>query len=151
MYARLRTTYYRINLQDDCGTIEIKFSQKLYGGTEESHGILKTVGDPAEIRTWNRAQITSPVRLVLWLTESWDKYWYLSVQDTGYVTAIVRTITIVITRPPPWSSGHWLQIRRPGFDSRHYQKKKVVGLEWGPLILVSTTEELLDRKIAAPV
>jgi hypothetical protein len=28
---------------------------------------------------------------------------------------------------------------------------KVVGLERGPLILVSTTEELLDRKVAAPV
>jgi hypothetical protein len=27
----------------------------------------------------------------------------------------------------------------------------VVGLEWGPLSLVSTTEELLDRKVAAPV
>jgi hypothetical protein len=45
----------------------------------------------------------------------------------------------------------WLQIRRPGFDSRHYQKKKVVGLEQGPLGLVSTTKELLDRKVAAPV
>jgi hypothetical protein len=30
-------------------------------------------------------------------------------------------------------------------------RKKKVGLEWGPLSLVSTTEELLDRKIAAPV
>jgi hypothetical protein len=29
--------------------------------------------------------------------------------------------------------------------------KKVVGLERGPLSLVSTTEELLDRKVAAPV
>jgi hypothetical protein len=29
-------------------------------------------------------------------------------------------------RPPLWSSGQscWLQIRRPGFDSRHYQEKK---------------------------
>jgi hypothetical protein len=26
-----------------------------------------------------------------------------------------------------------------------------VDLEWGPLSLVSTTEELLDRKVAAPV
>jgi hypothetical protein len=28
-------------------------------------------------------------------------------------------------RPPLWSSGQssWLQIRRPGFDSRHYHKK----------------------------
>jgi hypothetical protein len=30
-------------------------------------------------------------------------------------------------------------------------KKKVVGLERGPLSLVSTTEELLDRKVEAPV
>jgi hypothetical protein len=29
--------------------------------------------------------------------------------------------------------------------------KKVMGLERGPLSLVSTTEELLDRKLAAPV
>jgi hypothetical protein len=43
----------------------------------------------------------------------------------------------------------WLQIRRPGFDS--WRKKRVVGLERGPLSLVSTTEELLDRKVAAPV
>jgi hypothetical protein len=54
--------------------------------------------------------------------------------------------------PPLWSSGQssWLQIRRPGFGSRHYQKK-VVDLERGPLSLVSTIEELLDRKVAAPV
>jgi hypothetical protein len=51
------------------------------------------------------------------------------------------------------SSGQssWLQIRRQGFDSRHYQKKKAVGLERSPLSLMSTTEELLDRKVAAPV
>jgi hypothetical protein len=30
-------------------------------------------------------------------------------------------------------------------------KKKVVGQERGPLSLVSTNEELLDRKVAAPV
>jgi hypothetical protein len=29
--------------------------------------------------------------------------------------------------------------------------KQVVGLEWGPHNLVSTTEELLDKKVAAPV
>jgi hypothetical protein len=32
--------------------------------------------------------------------------------------------------------------------SRHYQKKNVVGLERSPLSLVSTTEELLDRKVS---
>jgi hypothetical protein len=30
-------------------------------------------------------------------------------------------------------------------------RKKVVGLEQGPLSLVSTTEELLDRKVAVSV
>jgi hypothetical protein len=30
-------------------------------------------------------------------------------------------------------------------------KKEVVGLERGPLSLVSTTEELIDRKVAVPV
>jgi hypothetical protein len=61
--------------------------------------------------------------------------------------------TVALKQPPLWSSGQssWLQIRRPGFDSWHYQKKKVVGLERGALGLVSTTEELLDRKVAAPV
>jgi hypothetical protein len=39
----------------------------------------------------------------------------------------------------------------PGSIPRHYQKKKEVGLERGPLSLVSTTEELLDRKVAATV
>jgi hypothetical protein len=56
------------------------------------------------------------------------------------------------TLPPLRSCGQssWQQIRRPGFDSRHYQKK-VVGLERGPLSLVSTTEALLDGKVAALV
>jgi hypothetical protein len=57
-------------------------------------------------------------------------------------------------RPPLWSiaQSSWLQIRRPGFDSRALpEEKKLVGLERGPLSLVSTTQELLDRKVATPV
>jgi hypothetical protein len=53
------------------------------------------------------------------------------------------------SRPPLWSScqSSWLQIQRSGFDSRHYQFfREVVGLERGPLSLVSTIEELLGRK-----
>jgi hypothetical protein len=59
----------------------------------------------------------------------------------------------IILRSPLWSGGQssWLQIQRSGFDSRHYQEKKVVSLERGPLRMVSTTEELRDRKVAAPV
>jgi hypothetical protein len=58
----------------------------------------------------------------------------------------------LLNRPPLWSSGQssWLQIQgsRVRFPST---TKKIVGLERGPLSLVSTTEELLDRKVAAPV
>jgi hypothetical protein len=53
------------------------------------------------------------------------------------------------TRRPLLSSGQssWLQIQRSGFDSRCYQIFwEVVGLEQGPLSLVSTNEELLERK-----
>jgi hypothetical protein len=52
-------------------------------------------------------------------------------------------------RPPLWFSGQssLLQIQMSGFDSLHYQIFwKVVGLERGPLSLVSTIEELLGRK-----
>jgi hypothetical protein len=51
--------------------------------------------------------------------------------------------------PPLWPSGQssWLQIQRSGSDSRRCQIfREVVGLERGPLSLVSTTEELLGRK-----
>jgi hypothetical protein len=39
----------------------------------------------------------------------------------------------------------------PGSITGTTMKKKAVGLERGPLSLVSPTEELLDRKVAAPV
>jgi hypothetical protein len=51
--------------------------------------------------------------------------------------------------PPLWSSGQssWLQIQKSEFGSRRYQIFwEVVGLERGPLSLVSTIEELLWRK-----
>jgi hypothetical protein len=51
--------------------------------------------------------------------------------------------------PPLWSSGQscWLQIQRSEFDSRRYQFFwEVVGLERGPLSLVSTIEEQLGSK-----
>jgi hypothetical protein len=46
-----------------------------------------------------------------------------------------------------WPSGQssWLQTQRSGFDSRCYQIfRGVLGLERGPLSLVSTTEELTE-------
>jgi hypothetical protein len=54
-----------------------------------------------------------------------------------------------IRRPPLWSSGQssWLQVQKLGFDSRRYQIFwDVVGLQGDLLSLVSTTEELHERK-----
>jgi hypothetical protein len=70
------------------------------------------------------------------------------------------------SRPPLWCTGQsswlhngdvlcflwgeFLQIQRYGFDSRRYQIFwEVVGLERGPLSLVSTIEDLLERKSRA--
>jgi hypothetical protein len=53
------------------------------------------------------------------------------------------------SRPPLWSSGQssCLHIQRSGFDSRRCQIfRELLGLELGPLSLVSTIEELLERK-----
>jgi hypothetical protein len=46
------------------------------------------------------------------------------------------------------SSGQssWPQIQRSGFDSRRYHFLRGSGSGTGPLSLVSTTEELLERK-----
>jgi hypothetical protein len=52
-------------------------------------------------------------------------------------------------RPPLWSSGQssWLQIQSSRFDSRRYHLfREVVGLERCPLTLVSTKEEIRERK-----
>jgi hypothetical protein len=50
---------------------------------------------------------------------------------------------------PLWSSDQsfWLHIQMSGFDSRRYQIfLDVVDLKRGPLSLLSTIEELLERK-----
>jgi hypothetical protein len=64
-------------------------------------------------------------------------------------TNLIYICYVEESRPPLWSSGQssCLQIQRSGFDSRHYEIFwKVVGLERGPLSLMSTTEELLGSK-----
>jgi hypothetical protein len=77
-----------------------------------------------------------------WLRNG-DVLWFLWGTNWIYIYYVEES------RPPLWSSGQssWLQIQRSGFDSRNYQLFwEVVGLELGPLSLVSTTEELLGRK-----
>jgi hypothetical protein len=76
-----------------------------------------------------------------WLHNA-DVLWFLWGRNWIYVCYVVEN------RPPLWSSGQssWLQIQRSGFNFRRYQIFwEVVGLERGPLALVSTIEELLGR------
>jgi hypothetical protein len=63
--------------------------------------------------------------------------------------SIISVLNFLYLWPPVWSSGDssWLQIQRSGFDSWRYQIfLEVVGLEPGRLSLMSTIEELLERK-----
>jgi hypothetical protein len=67
-----------------------------------------------------------------------------STSQTGFLSE-----TLCLEWPPLWSSGQssWLQIQMSGFVSRRYQIFwEVVGLERRPLSLVSTIEELIERK-----
>jgi hypothetical protein len=56
-----------------------------------------------------------------------------------YETLMPATSEFLATDPEAW-------VRFPALP-----EKKVLGVERGPLSLVSTTEELLDRKVVAPV
>jgi hypothetical protein len=70
--------------------------------------------------------------------------WFTVLCTTGKILQWVG-----INWPPLWSSGQssWLQIQKSSFDFQHYQNfREVVGLERGPLSLVSTIEKLLGRK-----
>jgi hypothetical protein len=72
-----------------------------------------------------------------------------SVWDTLDHSVGWNGITVYCFWLPLWSSGlsSWLQIQGSGFDSQRYQIFwEVVGLERGPLSLVSTTEEVLGRE-----
>jgi hypothetical protein len=60
---------------------------------------------------------------------------------------------VAYSRTPPWSSSQVFLATDPEARVRFpaLPEKKVVGVERGPLSLVSTPEELLDRKVAVPV
>jgi hypothetical protein len=92
-------------------------------------------------------------------TSTWNEgyvfYLYCSVyhnlQPQNNFTEWLFTFTILACGywPPLWPSGQssWLQIQSSRFDSWCYQIFwEVGGLELGPLSLVSTIEELLERK-----
>jgi hypothetical protein len=62
-----------------------------------------------------------------------------------YIYIYIDRLCGLVVRVLGYRSG--ARVRFPALP----KKKKVVGLERDPLSLVSKTEELLDRKVAAPV
>jgi hypothetical protein len=97
--------------------------------------IKPIVGGTMEMKSTSRCITT----VMCWLMLMWE---------------VPTNLLYIYSWPPLWSSGQsfWLQIQRFGFVSRLYHIFwEVVGLERGPLSLVSTTEKLLGRIIAALV
>jgi hypothetical protein len=84
--------------------------------------------------------------------DSWRPWLRTLVWECVCVTVICKVQSQVVSKSPrnpdtnPIQSS-WLQIQGSWFDSRLYRIFwEVVGLERGPLSLVSTTEELLGSK-----
>jgi hypothetical protein len=91
-----------------------------------------------------KARNTLPLRPVTWLA---------CIGETRVVEIPDRLLS-VLSSILFWSilTSSLLQIQTSGFDSRRYQIFwKVMGLERGPLSLVSKTEGYLKETVAAPV
>jgi hypothetical protein len=85
------------------------------------------------------------------VTRTWPLLFLLSY----FGTSLENTLRVVVLVFPGTYVGNTslavFILPCPGSILGTTRKKKVVGLERGPLSLVSTTEELLDRKVATPV
>jgi hypothetical protein len=100
--------------------------------------------NPSLLHGWN-------VKAVKETTNSLSSQWpdLLMAAMCSYNAELHYVGNISPDRPPLWSSGQssCLKIHRFGFDFRCYQIFwEVVGLQRGPVSLVSTSEELLQRK-----
>jgi hypothetical protein len=73
------------------------------------------------------------------------KYFYFRYPTLERLSCPVDRLCGLVVRVLGYRSGG------PGSIPGTTRKKKGMGLERGLLSLVSTTEELLDRKVAAPV
>jgi hypothetical protein len=115
-----------------------ELSTCLYPEPDQSSPHHPILTNPMELRTTR--EIPS-----VWTLDSFPTVY----GTRRFVTEFTRALQPVSILQPLWCSGQssWLQIQRSGFGSRRYHiLREVVGLERGPLSLVSTSEELLERK-----
>jgi hypothetical protein len=74
------------------------------------------------------------------------------VRKAGNLSAWILDVSQPYGRPRTVTGGYlFFLVSWDGFRKKKKKGKQVVGLERGPLSLVSTTEELLDKKVATPV
>jgi hypothetical protein len=81
------------------------------------------------------------------MTHSLHNYLFIIIQHLKFVFTVVTSDRLcgLVVRVLGYRSGG------PGLIPGTTRKKEVVGLEQGPLSVMSTIEELLDRKAAAAV
>jgi hypothetical protein len=77
--------------------------------------------------------------------------WRLHSVDLLLISELLRTCLRVFAKNGSINGVLGYRSGGPGSIPGTTKKKLLMGLERGPFSLVSTTEELLDRKVAAPV
>jgi hypothetical protein len=83
------------------------------------------------------------IRAELCATSCWRAQWCIGLA----IKKLLHSICVKITEHVAENFFQFSVLQRSGFDSRRYQIVwEVVDLERGPLSLVSTIEELLERK-----
>jgi hypothetical protein len=79
------------------------------------------------LRVWTERQLELPQESLAYERAISERHFsYSFVSPKYFVPLLIFIWYYYYFSPPLWSSGQssWLQIRRPGFNSRHYQKKK---------------------------
>jgi hypothetical protein len=108
--------------------------------------IIETVVLPTALQTLVLTVPTSARTLAITTALSWFSLVSLGkLRDIEAISQIPDRLCGLVVRVLGYRSGG------PGSIPGTTRKENVVCLERGPLSLVSTTEELLDRKVAAPV
>jgi hypothetical protein len=112
------------------------------------NAVSSTGIEPATFGLQHSASLNCTTACLRYLSVTKGIYQLVIYSENSKTLRNERNINIVFKSywPPlrPNDQSSWLQIQRPGFDSRRYQIFwGVVGLERSPRSLVSTIEELL--------
>jgi hypothetical protein len=137
-----------------CSCVGLILNTKTYGGSGRTGPrVLNPITNLSWVISFTSEEIAPPAPFgyevgwapdLIWTMWGWENLVFIGTQIQtllpsspqpnlvacfhDYYLEIYSTFGMDNLRPPLWSSGQssWLQIRRPGLDSRHCQKKKWV-------------------------